>query len=73
MAASALAIRGGPSAGSSLCARMYLTKDTIDEASFIGATDIDLFSLKELTTVALEEEIARMICSVSSRPDRNGL
>jgi len=52
---------------------MYLTKHTLDSASFIGTTDIDLFSLEEMTTVTLEEEIARMICSVSNRPDRNGL
>ncbi|MBY3029458.1 hypothetical protein HF265_10070 [Rhizobium leguminosarum] len=52
---------------------MYLSKDILDSASFIGTADIDLLSLDELTTIPLEEEIARMICCVSDRPGRHGL
>ncbi|WP_165504604.1 hypothetical protein [Rhizobium leguminosarum] len=52
---------------------MYLSKDILDSASYIGAADIDLLILDDLTTIPLEEEIARMICSVSDRPGRHGL
>lgn len=52
---------------------MYPSKHILDSAFFIGTADIDLPTLDDLTTIPLEEEIARMICSVSDRPGRHGL
>ncbi|MFC5757963.1 hypothetical protein [Rhizobium sp. GCM10022189] len=52
---------------------MFTSKKILFSASFIGSADIDLPALEDLLTTPLQEEIARMICSVSARPDRYGL
>ncbi len=52
---------------------MTVPKYLLDSALIIGGNDIDIYTLKDLRAVPIDEEIARMICSVSSRPDRNGL
>lgn len=52
---------------------MALPKYILDAASFIGGNDIDLCTVHDLGVVPVEEEMARIICSVSDRPDRNGL
>lgn len=52
---------------------MYLSKDILGSASYIGTIDIDPHFLEDIPTVPLDEEIARLICSVSNRPGRHRL
>lgn len=52
---------------------MNLFKDAFTKRVHLGSMDFDLDGLAELSAVELEEELRRMICSVSDRPDRNGL
>ncbi|MBB4406397.1 MULTISPECIES: hypothetical protein [Rhizobium/Agrobacterium group] len=52
---------------------MYLVKKTLNECLHLGSMDFDLEGLAQISAVELEEELRRMICSVSDRPGRNGL
>lgn len=52
---------------------MYLVKHAFTKRIHLGSLDFDLTGLEEISAVDLEEELQRLICSVSDRPDRNGL
>lgn len=52
---------------------MYLVKRTLNECLYLGSMNFDLDGLAEISAVELEEELRRMICSVSARPGRNDL
>lgn len=52
---------------------MYLVKNAFTKRLHLGTLNFDLEGLAEISAVDLEEELQRLICSVSDRPDRNGL
>jgi hypothetical protein len=52
---------------------MYLVKHAFTKRIHLGSIDFDLDGLEEISTVHLNEELRHLICSVSDRPDRNGL
>ncbi|QND47687.1 hypothetical protein HB780_18605 [Rhizobium lusitanum] len=52
---------------------MYLSKHAFSSATLIDADDIDFLALPDLMPIPVDEEIARLICSVSNRPGRHGL
>lgn len=52
---------------------MYLVKNAFTKRLHLGSLDFDLEGLVEISTVDLDEELKRLICSVSDRPDHKGL
>lgn len=52
---------------------MNLVRSAFNGCLHLGSMDFDREGLAQITTVELDEELRRMICSVSDRPDRNGL
>lgn len=50
---------------------MYLVKKTLNQCLYLGSMDFDLDGLAEISAVELDEELRRIICSVSGRPGRN--
>ncbi len=52
---------------------MNLVRNTFTKYLHLGSMDFDLDGLADLSAVELEEELRRMICAVSDRPDRSGL
>lgn len=52
---------------------MNLVRNAFTGCLHLGSMDFDMEGLAQISAVELEEELRRMICSVSGRPDRNGL
>lgn len=52
---------------------MNLVRNAFTGCLHLGSMDFDLEGLAEINAIELNEELQRMICSVSGRPDHNGL
>lgn len=52
---------------------MNLVRSAFTGCLHIGSMDFDMDGLAQISAVELDEELRRMICSVSGRPDHNGL
>lgn len=52
---------------------MNLLKNAFNGCLHLGPMDFDMEGLAQISTVELDEELRRMICTVSGRPDQNGL
>lgn len=52
---------------------MFLVKHAFTKRIHLGSLDFDLEGIDEIGTVDLDEELQRLICRVSDRPNREGL
>ncbi|MEW9614636.1 hypothetical protein AB3G45_12490 [Shinella sp. S4-D37] len=52
---------------------MFLVKHAFTKRIHLGSLDFDLEGLEEIGTVDLDEELQRLLCRVSDRPDRNSI
>ncbi|MFK3776912.1 hypothetical protein [Agrobacterium sp. NPDC089420] len=52
---------------------MFLVKHAITKRVFLGSIEFDLDGFDDISRIELEEELQRLICSVSGRPNREGL
>jgi len=52
---------------------MYPVRNAFTNHVHLGSIGFEIIGVEEIITIALDEELQRLICSVSSRPDRNGL
>ncbi len=52
---------------------MNLVRSAFTRCLHLGSMDFDMEDLAQISAVELDAELRRMICSVSGRPDHNGL